>query len=89
MNLNGLNLLKGGTSVAVELENVEIDPKVKREIYELANNQQLLGKKINECIDCIVMLSDVLNTLLGITEKIENKMYKKEHQYKEENISEV
>ena len=89
MNLNGLNLLKGGTSVAVELEKVDIDPKVKREIYELANNQQMLGKKINECIDCIVMLSDVLNTLLGITEKIENKMYKKEHQYKEENISEV
>jgi len=89
MNLNGLNMLKGGTAVAAELEKVECDPRIKREIYELANNQQLLGKKINECIDCIVMFSDVMNTLLGITEKIENKMYKKEHQYKEDSISEI
>lgn len=88
-NLNGLNLLKGGTAVAAELEKVECDPRIKREIYELASNQQMLGKKINECIDCIVQLSDVLNVLLGITEKIENKMYKKENNPPEDGISEV
>lgn len=89
MNLNGLNLLKGGTAVAAELEKVDCDPHIKREIYELANNQQMIGKKINDCIDCIVNLSEVLNVLLGITEKIENKMYRKENNPPEDNITEV
>lgn len=89
MNLNGLNLLKGGTAVAAELEKVDCDPRIKREIYELANNQQMIGKKINDCIDCIVNLSEVLNVLLGITEKIENKMYRKENNPPEDNITEV
>ena len=77
--LNGLNLLKGGTAVAAEIEKCDVDPKIKRAIYEIANNQQMIGMRLNDCIDVIVELSNVINELIGISERLENKMYKKEH----------
>lgn len=84
MNLNGLNLVKGGTAVAYDLEKVELDPRVKRTLYELANNQQMMGKKLNECIDTIIGLNEVLSLLVAGLDKIENKMYVKEHQVVED-----
>ena len=78
-NLNGLNLLKGGTAVATEIEKCDVDPRIKRAIYEIANNQQTIGMRLNDCIDVIINLSNVMNELIGISERLENKMYRKEH----------
>ena len=49
-----------GTSYAVELENVECDPRIKKSIYRLANDLHEASKRLNDSIEVIMAFNEAL-----------------------------
>lgn len=79
VNLNTVNLPKLGLFYADILKDVEIDPRAKRCIYQLANDLHETDKRLNDAIRSIVDLAELIQ-MIGIDLKIIDGGYKKENQ---------
>ena len=85
--LNGVDLIKGGTEFAYDLEKAEADMKVKHAIYELATQQQLLAKRLDDCIKTVIEFSQALYAIGMLQEQLEDKVYRKEHPHTDDNAN--
>ena len=79
LNVNSVNLPWLGTRYALELENVECDPKIKHAIYKLANDLHENDKRLNDCIKTLICFSEALEAV-GFAVTVKDKGYKKENQ---------
>lgn len=77
--LNGVDVIKGGTEFAYDLEKADCDMKVKHAIYELATQQQLIAKRLDDAIKTIIEFSQALYAIGMLQEQLEDKVYRKEH----------
>ena len=52
-----------GTMYAAEIEKVDIDPRIKKSIYKLANDLHETNKRLQDCIEVTIAFSEALNAI--------------------------
>lgn len=77
--LNGVDIIKGGTEYAYDIEKVDIDPRIKHAIYELGTSQQLIAKRLDDCIKTVIEFSQALYAIGMLQEQLEDKVYRREN----------
>lgn len=90
--LNGMDIIKGGTEYAYDLEKVDVDPRLKHAIFELGTSQQLIAKRLDDAVKTIIEFSKALYAVGMLQEQLEDKVYRKEHPHIDDssnNLSQV